>query len=307
MEVKEGETVTFYIVPSQALPREMVLEYAERALSAPIGGLAPGDPRIRQKILEDFALGDVEHIIGISGFPVYVTTNVTAVLNGRPFRDGGPPTLRDAVDRGDPTIRTVTFSAKRVGAFDVLWVDSGMDGAGTCGWGHKSLSSNTLRMLENLRQSQPETSENPEKPQNSPQMATKWQPGGYQEDYRFTATLGYNVGCFVRRHEERKGGPMAEASDPQGVPVYFANIVTSLLNVDEMTLEFRRFIKPHSELLKVTRGEAKVIPPATWEEMIQVEPVARVVLTFSAAKNLKTYLDETLPKIEEARKTGKPI
>ncbi|MBI4587334.1 MAG: hypothetical protein HY725_00730, partial [Candidatus Rokubacteria bacterium] len=137
MEVKEGEPVTLYIVPSQALPREVALEYAERTLAAPIGGLAPGDPRIRQKILEDFALGNVEHIIGISGLPVYVTTNVTAALNGRPFREGGPPTLREAVERGDPTIKTVTFTAKRVGAFDVLCVDSGMDGAGTCGWGHK--------------------------------------------------------------------------------------------------------------------------------------------------------------------------
>jgi len=137
MEVKAGEPVTLYIVPSQALPRGMVLEYAERSLRAPIGGLAAGDPQVRKKILEDFALGNVEHIVGITGLPVYVTTNVTAVLNTRPFRDGGPATLREAVERGDPTIKTVTFTAKRVGAYDVLCVDSGMDGAGTCGWGHK--------------------------------------------------------------------------------------------------------------------------------------------------------------------------
>jgi len=69
--------------------------------------------------------------------PLIHTTNVTPALNGRPFRDGGPATLREAVERGDPTIKTVTFTAKRVGAYDVLCVDSGMDGAGTCGWGHK--------------------------------------------------------------------------------------------------------------------------------------------------------------------------
>ncbi len=118
-------------------PRERVLEYAERSLRAPIGGLAAGDPQIRKKILEDFALGNVEYIIGITWLPVYVTTNVTAALNGRPFREGGPATLREAVERRDPTIKTVTFTAKRVGAYDVLCVDSGMDGAGTCGWGHK--------------------------------------------------------------------------------------------------------------------------------------------------------------------------
>jgi hypothetical protein len=41
------------------------------------------------------------------------------------------------VSRNDPSIRAVTLTAKHVGAFDVLCVDSGMDGGGTCGWGHK--------------------------------------------------------------------------------------------------------------------------------------------------------------------------
>lgn len=137
MEVKEGEAVTLYVVPSQALSKEAALEYAERTMGVSIGGLASGDPQIRKKIMEDLELGNVEHIIGISAHAVYVTTNVTAVLNGRIFREGGPRTVREAVQRKDPTIRTVTFTAKRVGAFDVLCVDSGMDGAGTCGWGHK--------------------------------------------------------------------------------------------------------------------------------------------------------------------------
>src|SRR3972149_6204451 len=34
MEVKAGEPVTLYIVPSQALPRGLVLEYADRSLRA---------------------------------------------------------------------------------------------------------------------------------------------------------------------------------------------------------------------------------------------------------------------------------
>ena len=68
---------------------------------------------------------------------MYVTTNVAAVLNGQPFRNGGPATLAEAVSQKDASIRSVTFTARRVGAFDVLCVDSGMDGTGTCGWGHK--------------------------------------------------------------------------------------------------------------------------------------------------------------------------
>lgn len=137
MEVREGEAVTLYIVPSQAFPREVALEYAERTLRVAIGGLPPGDPQVRKKILEDFALGNVEHIIGLSAHPVYVTTNTTAILNGTLARNDGPRTVRETVSRKDPTIKSVTFTAKRVGAFDVLCVDSGMDGADTCGWGHK--------------------------------------------------------------------------------------------------------------------------------------------------------------------------
>lgn len=137
MEIKAGETVTLYIVPSQALPRELALDYAERTLKLSIGGLAPGDAQIRKKIMEDFALGNVEHIIGIASHPVYVTTNVAPVLGGALFRERGPRTLREAVEQKDAAIKSVTFTAKRIGAFDVLCVDSGMDGAGTCGWGHK--------------------------------------------------------------------------------------------------------------------------------------------------------------------------
>ena len=137
MEVRVGETVTLYIVPGQALPEAVFLAYAERSLKLGIGGLPPGDPRIRAKMLEDLALGNAEHIVGIASHPVYATTDVGSVLGGRPFREAGPATLADAVSERDPAIKAVTFKAKKVGDFDVLCVDSGMDGAGTCGWGHK--------------------------------------------------------------------------------------------------------------------------------------------------------------------------
>ena len=137
IEVKVGETVTLVIVPAQALPQEVFVEYNKRSLRLAVGGLPPGDPRVPAKIQEDLALGNVEHIIGIAAHPVYVTTNVAAVLDGRPFRNGGPATLAEAVSQKDASIRSVTFTARRVGAFDVLCVDSGMDGSGTCGWGHK--------------------------------------------------------------------------------------------------------------------------------------------------------------------------
>lgn len=137
MEAKAGEQVTLYIVAAHALPKETVLAYSERSLQTSIGGLPPGDPRIRERLLEDFALGNIEHIVGITGLPVYAPTNVTPALQGKPFREGGPKTLREAVEQGDPTIKTVTFTPTSEGAYDVLCVDSGMDGSGTCGWGHK--------------------------------------------------------------------------------------------------------------------------------------------------------------------------
>jgi hypothetical protein len=137
MVAKAGEPVTLYIVAAHALPKETVLAYSDRSLHTSIGGLPPGDPQIRQKILEDFALGNIEHIVGISGLPVYVPTDVTPALNGKPFREGGPATLREAIEHHDPTIKTVTFTPTREGTHDVLCVDSGIDGSGTCGWGHQ--------------------------------------------------------------------------------------------------------------------------------------------------------------------------
>lgn len=137
IEVRAGEVITLVIVPAQALPEDVFLEYAERSLRRAIGDFAPGDLRIRTKILEDLDLGNVEHIIGIAAHPVYVTTDVAAVLGGKRFRQGGARTLAEAIRRKDPAIRSVTFTAKKVGAFDVLCMDSGPEGAGTCGWGHK--------------------------------------------------------------------------------------------------------------------------------------------------------------------------
>ncbi len=137
IEVKVGEAVTLVVVPAQALPREVFIAYNERTKKVSVGGLPAGDPRVAAKVEEDLALGNVEHIIGIAAHPVYLTTNVAAVLGGERFRRDAPPTLAEAVRRQDPSIRSVTFTARREGAWDILCVDSGMDGSGTCGWAHK--------------------------------------------------------------------------------------------------------------------------------------------------------------------------
>jgi hypothetical protein len=99
---------------------------------------------------------------------------------------------------------------------------------------------------------------------------------------------------------------MADAKDrEEGVPTHYANIATSLLTADELVMELRRVDKPHRDVVKETSGLATIVPPATPAEILSHEPIARVVLTFTAAKALKEYLDSTLPRIEEMRKTGK--
>jgi len=96
---------------------------------------------------------------------------------------------------------------------------------------------------------------------------------------------------------------MIDDLSAQELPTYFANIVTSLLNPDEMVMEFRRYLAPHKTMLKSGADPVTFIPPASPEQILQSEPVARVVLTFSAVRILKQYLDAALPQIENQRKS----
>lgn len=97
---------------------------------------------------------------------------------------------------------------------------------------------------------------------------------------------------------------MGEPTEEVQGPTYFANIVTSQFNVDELTLEFRRFIPSHRKLSLKSGVQIQSVPPPSPQEVMEQEPVARVVLTFTAAKSLKEYLDQTIAKVESARKAG---
>ena len=96
---------------------------------------------------------------------------------------------------------------------------------------------------------------------------------------------------------------MPEETGRHEPPTYFANLVTMNLNVDEMVMEFRRFIQAHRDFPK---GSEKLIPlePPKPEELLNLEPIARVVLSFTAAKSIKAYLDQALPQIEKQRKSS---
>lgn len=97
--------------------------------------------------------------------------------------------------------------------------------------------------------------------------------------------------------------------DPDVIPTFYANLVTSNLNTDDLMMEFRRIDRPHSEVISFETPGAPltIIPPPAPAQILALPPVARVVLTYTAAKMLKDYLDDALPRAEHARKTGTNI
>ena len=95
---------------------------------------------------------------------------------------------------------------------------------------------------------------------------------------------------------------MPEETGRHEPPTYFANVVTMNLNVDEMVMEFRRFIPAHRDFVKAGEKLTLLEPPQV-KEVLNLEPIARVVLSFTAAKTIKQYLDQALPQIEKQRKS----
>ncbi len=85
------------------------------------------------------------------------------------------------------------------------------------------------------------------------------------------------------------------------VPTYYSNIVTMVLNTDEMVIEFRSHRQGPNLKLK---GEGPVVdvPAATPEEIFSVDPIARVIVTFSSAVAMKEFLDSALPTALANRK-----
>ena len=94
---------------------------------------------------------------------------------------------------------------------------------------------------------------------------------------------------------------MAEPPASQEAVTYYANIVSTHVFADEIVMEFRRFIRSHKEVFE-TIGPGKPIPPPDDATVYKTPPIVRVVLTFTAAKALKEYLDKTIPVIETQRK-----
>jgi hypothetical protein len=82
-------------------------------------------------------------------------------------------------------------------------------------------------------------------------------------------------------------------------PIFFVNIVTVQGTPDEVSIEARRMLIPHSVVGPTTTTTAG----PTWEEVYKVPPVVTLVLTFSAAKVLQDSLVSLLPALEQRRQS----
>ena len=85
-------------------------------------------------------------------------------------------------------------------------------------------------------------------------------------------------------------------------PTHYANSVTTSVDPDVVYIELRRFIRSHLEMYRASKGDEPA--PLADETVYQEPPVARIVLTYTAAKNLLANLTDLLPKMEAARKGG---
>jgi len=94
---------------------------------------------------------------------------------------------------------------------------------------------------------------------------------------------------------------MGDKTEHSEVPTYYSNFVTMQLNTDEMVMEFRSHRPEHNRTAKGGE-EILEIPPAEPGEVLSVDPVARVVVTFTSAAAMKQFLDQAFPTALERRK-----
>jgi len=94
---------------------------------------------------------------------------------------------------------------------------------------------------------------------------------------------------------------MTESPGSEEIVTYHANIATANVFPDQVIIEFRSFLRSHKEVFD-TLGPGKPIPAPDATTLYKSPPIARVVLTFSAAKGLMEYLQKTVPVVEAQRK-----
>ncbi len=93
---------------------------------------------------------------------------------------------------------------------------------------------------------------------------------------------------------------MADVASHAEPPTFYANVVTLSVDPDVMYIELRRYIISHREQYERTKA-GKTVPPSD-EAVYAEEPIARVVITYTAARALHANLGELIPKMQLARK-----
>ena len=96
---------------------------------------------------------------------------------------------------------------------------------------------------------------------------------------------------------------MPEDTRKTDPPAFYANVITMNLNVDELMIELRRYLPPHKNYISDLGAEPlKPLAPPSSKEITELEQIARVVLTYSAAKALMEYLVKAFPPTEDQRR-----
>jgi hypothetical protein len=90
--------------------------------------------------------------------------------------------------------------------------------------------------------------------------------------------------------------------EPVESPTFFANISTIHVTLDEVSIEFRRIMKSHKELSEAAKGGTEV-PAFTEQDLYGTPAIAKVVLTFLAARALRDNLNSLMANFEQLRKT----
>lgn len=97
---------------------------------------------------------------------------------------------------------------------------------------------------------------------------------------------------------------MTEPTAQPTPPTYFGNAVTVIVGTDEASIEIRRLMPTHKEFDEATKRGTQASPPVTPEQFYNSPPIAKIVLTFTAAKYLRDILTSLLPRFEASRKEG---
>lgn len=102
--------------------------------------------------------------------------------------------------------------------------------------------------------------------------------------------------------------------DNDEIPIIYSNFLTANISTDGLVLECRIIPDSHKKAVPIDQFEklkglpATEVPPVhpiripTWDEVYEIQPNAKLIISFSAAVALSKFLQNTLPKMIENRK-----